>query len=392
MSATVSIPAPGGDFARFLLHTGVFNFAANLAGVFFIAFMLKQGVPPVAIFLSIAAIFALRFVMRPLVIVLAKGLGLRGAMAVGTVLSCTQYYALAQLRGVDLWLVALVITISIGDVIYWTLFHVMFAAIGARSKLGRATSLRQFVFAGASITAPPIGGLLLTWFDPSIAFAIAAVLRMASVLPLLGVTDPPFPREPPAGAYRAGAFGAYIFMMDAWVICGAGTAWAMICFTGLGERFDTLGAALATASAFGAFGGFFIGKLVDLGHARRAVLINLSAGAAVLLFEATAGGRPALIVTAMIVSALVGGLAAPAVMPIVYSSVQTAPCPLRFQFSTEGGFDCGAVGASLAGAAVVWSGAPLWATILMSIPAVFMQASLLIGKYKSRAQAFAAGN
>ena len=65
---------PGSDINRLFAHIGLFQFGSCLAGVFFIALMLRRGVPPAFVFLAYAGIFASRFALRPLVIVLAKAL------------------------------------------------------------------------------------------------------------------------------------------------------------------------------------------------------------------------------------------------------------------------------------------------------------------------------
>ena len=382
----------GSDINRLFAHIGLFQFGSCLAGVFFIALMLRRGVPPDMVFLAYGAIFALRFALRPLVIVLAKAVGLRGAMVAGAALSSLQYLTLPRVEGIDGWLAAWVATAAVGDVVYWTLFHVMFAAMGDQAKLGRQNAIRQVISAGASILGPPLGGFLLTRFDPTVAFTAAGVLRVASAFPLFDAVDPPFERQAPADAYRAGAFGALVFATDGWVICSAGLAWSMIAYLGLGERFDTLGLALALAGAVGALGGVALGRLVDLGHARRAVFLNLAAMSLVFAAQAAAGRNPAMIIAAMILAALLGGLSVPSMMPAVYVALQDAPCSLRFQFATEGGWDMGAIAASLTCAGLTALGAPLQVAILLAIPMLFAQAWLLVAKYKSRAQSPAASD
>jgi DHA1 family inner membrane transport protein len=372
------------DINRFFTHVGVFQFGSSLAGAFVFAVLLHQGVPPPVIFLAMAGICFFRFVFRPIVLVLAKAVGLRGAMVAGTVLSCIQYLVLAQVEGVDAWLIAWVVATASGDVIYWTTFHVIFASVGQQARLGRQTGFRQVIMSITAILAPPVGGLLLTWFPPYVAFSAAAFLRVISAVPLLGIEEPPFSRIAPKEAYRAGRFGAAVFMTDGWIICSSTVAWGMIAFRGLGSRYDTLGAALAAASIVGALGGFLLGRLVDLGRARKAVYLNVAACVAIFLIQAVAGYDPARIVGAMIVGALLGGLAMPSMMPAVYTAVRAAPCSLRFQIATEGGWDAGAIAVSLTCAAMAAWGAPLQAAILLAIPMLFVQARLLVGHYGPR--------
>lgn len=375
--------APDRNFAWYLGHVAFSQFAASLAGVFLVPFLLERGTPVPVIFLSVAGMLGGRFCLRPLVIVLAKAIGLRNSMVVGTLLSSLQYLVLARVDGVGFWLFAWIVTTSVGDVVYWTLFHVLYARIGDPGRLGRQTGVRQSLYTIVGIVGPLVGGLLLTHYPSSVAFAVAAASRALSAAPLLPIRDPDFLHKAPPGAYRAGGFGAAVFLTDGWCACGAGVAWGIIAFSGLRERFDTLGYAMSAASVVGALGSVAIGRLVDLGQASRAVIINMAAAVGLLIAQATAGSASAIIAT-MIVGALAGGFSTPAMMPAVYGAAQQAPCALRFQFATEGGWDAGAVAAAILAAGLVTAGAPLWIVVLVGIPALLVQAFLLLRKYWSQ--------
>src|SRR5215831_18576150 len=84
------------------VHYGLHALVLNGAGVFFVVFLLKAGVPTPKVFLAIALLLAGRFAVRPVVLVLAPHVGLRALVITGTMLSAIQYPLLAEVRGVDL--------------------------------------------------------------------------------------------------------------------------------------------------------------------------------------------------------------------------------------------------------------------------------------------------
>ncbi len=376
---------PDSTIGNVFAHIGLYNFASCLAGVYLVAFLLHQGVPVPYVFLAMACVHALRFVLRPLVIVACKWVGIRAAMIFGTGLSGVEYLVLAKVSGLDAWLVLFVVVMAVGEGFYWTLFHVLFAHVGDGPRMGHQVGIRQIISAVASVLGPPIGGLLLAWYDPMVAFSLAAVLRVLSAAPLLGVDDPPFERQAPPGAYAAGNFGARAYFNDGVGVIAGYMPWAVICFQGLGERFDELGLALAAAGLVGAVAGFAQGKAIDLGHGRRAAMINFGAGVAVILAQALAGYAPARIIAAMILGSLLGGFATPTLVTAVYAQTKESPCMLRFQFAAEGGWDAGAVAAYVCCAAIASAGAPLQWAMLLAIPAMYAQARLLMGAYDARA-------
>ena len=88
------------------IHYGLHALAMYGAGVFFAVFLLKEGVSAPVVFAAIALILAGRFAIRPLVLMLAPSVGVRALVAFGTVFLGVTYPLLAEVKGVDLWLLA----------------------------------------------------------------------------------------------------------------------------------------------------------------------------------------------------------------------------------------------------------------------------------------------
>jgi MFS transporter, DHA1 family, inner membrane transport protein len=78
---------PNRNMQRLALHVAIGTLASALSNVFSAVFLLRVGLAPVDIFLTFAAILALRFVIRPVVLIAAPAMGLRRALIFGIVLS-----------------------------------------------------------------------------------------------------------------------------------------------------------------------------------------------------------------------------------------------------------------------------------------------------------------
>ena len=75
------------DINHLAAHFALVSLAWSLAGIFFTVFLIRAGLLPAQIFLFAAAILALRFALRPLVVIVASTIGLRRTLIFGTLLS-----------------------------------------------------------------------------------------------------------------------------------------------------------------------------------------------------------------------------------------------------------------------------------------------------------------
>jgi hypothetical protein len=91
------------------------------------------------------------------------------------------------------------------------------------------------------------------------------------------------------------------------------------------------------------------------------------ASALVLILRAASVGHPLAAVIGNAAGALVPAFYVPTLMTAVYNQAKGSPCPLRFHIATEGGWDAGAAAGCLTAAVLLWLGAPIGATILMSV-------------------------
>jgi MFS family permease len=155
-------------------------------------------------------------------------------------------------------------------------------------------------------------------------------------------------------------------------------------FRSLGDRFDAFGGAFATAVLAGSVGGLVLGRVIDLGHARKAVWANVAVLSVTLLVKAFGGNDPVVVVAVAIGATLVGGIYSPSLMTAFYNEGNSAPCGLRYQIAAEGGWDIGGALSGLLAAGACAMGEPLQAAILLALPMVALQGYLLDRSYARR--------
>jgi MFS family permease len=363
------------------LHYGLHALAMNGAGVFWAAYLLKAGVPVPAVFGSLALLLGARFLFRPTILLLAPRFGLRALVAFGTVFSTLQYLLLAEVRGVDLMLLALCIVGAIGDTFYWTCYHAYFAALGDSEHRGKQISAREALGSLSAIIGPLIGGWALMTLGPRVAFGAAAAAQILSALPFLGTPDVQVKRTV-EGAFSSAIPGALLFAADGWIVAGYVYAWQIALFLALGENFSAFGGVLALAALVGAIAGLVLGKYIDAGRGLRAVWLTFGSLAAVTILRAVSTDVVAMAVTANALGALAVCLYMPTVMTSVYNLAKRSPCPLRFHVATEGGWDIGGASGCVMAASLSALGAPLSLAILLSLAGAGLSL-LLLWRYYS---------
>jgi hypothetical protein len=372
------------DINLLAVHTTLHKFAWAGSGVFIGVYLYRAGIPLATIFLAFAAIYVARFILRPLVVMVAPVIGVRATLIFGTLLHAAQYPALALIHGVGFDFVLFCAITAIGWVFYWTCYHAVFSALGDADRRGSQVGARQVLGSVAAVLGPAVGGIVLTAFGPWAAFGAAAIVEAAAIAPLFWISDPYVERVAPKGVYAASMVGMQLFATDGWILGSSVMAWTIIMFQALDARFDELGGLLAVSAFAGAIGGAVLGRLIDLGHTRHAMWINASVIALILGAKSVCGTDPVLVSAVAIGAMLFGGLYTPTLMIALYNEAKASPCTLRFQVAAEGGWDAGALCACLASAGLLDAGAPLQTAIALAIPMVPVQAWLLRRSYSKR--------
>jgi MFS transporter, DHA1 family, inner membrane transport protein len=372
---------PNSDIQRFTLHFAVISFAWALSSIFSVVFLVRVGLTATQVFLAAGAMIAGRFVLRPLVLLWAPAMGLRRALILGVVLNAVSCQMLAAVDGVGFALAAYLAVCALSQAFYWTSFHIFFSAFGDADRSGSQVGLFGVLSALSGLLGPAIGGVLLTRLGPWAAFGGGFVITLASVVPLLRIAEPHLLRTAPDGAYAAAKNGAMIYFADGWMQVSLTTAWSIVMFHALSDRYDSFGETLSLAGLAGAVGGFVLGRYIDRGHARRALWLNAFVLAVCLVLRSTTFGHAGAVVAVAIGTTLFSGLYVPSWITPVYNEARISPCMLRFQFAAESGWDMGGIIASGFAAAMCYWGLPIEAAILLALPMVPVQALLLERSY-----------
>ncbi len=361
---------------RVNFHYGVHAVAIGAGGVFFFTYMLHAGVSVPATLASFSGILAGRFCLRPLILPLGKRWGLKPLVIAGALLAACQYPLLAEVQGLDWWLLALCVTSSLSDTLYWPSYHAYFAALGDAEHRGQQIAVREAISAVVGIAAPLMGAWALVTAGPRITFGAVALIQALSILPLLGAPNVTIKPLAP-GVFEAARVGFALFITEGWMGASFYYVWQIALFVSLGRSLTNYGGAMALAALVGAVTGLLVGRHIDAGGGRRAVILAYTATAGLALLRTLSVGSPWLAVAANAPGPFVGALLLPAEMTAVYNLAKASPCPFRFHIMTEGGWDFGAASGALIAAALAASGQSLGLSLALTIPGAAVAAWVL---------------
>lgn len=365
---------------RVYLHGAIQTFAETGGGVFLFVFLLVAGVSVPLVLCTIAAINILRFVLRPGVLPMARWLGMRNTLIIGTLLESSSYWLVPWVDGPGWMLFLLIIMSAIGSVIYWTCYHAFVAAVGDDDSRGQQVGVIEALAALVGVVAPAVMSLLLIYSGPKYAFAIVALIQMAAALPLLSTPNLPVETED-SGDRKIRRFGAWLFFAEGWEVAFTHFLWQIALFVTLSENIAEYGGTMVLAGLFSALMSLAIGRAIDLGHGRKSALIAYGAAAGAALIKTVATDQPWLAVAATALAAVVAAIQAPAIMARLYSLAQESGCPLRFNMATEGGWDLGCAGGCLLAAALLWWGASMAMILPLALLGLGAIAAMLAFSY-----------
>jgi DHA1 family inner membrane transport protein len=363
------------------LHYAIMSVAIAGGSAFYAVYLIKAGLSDPLALVALGLTQAVRFVIRPVVLVVAIRFGLRRTLIAGAVLSALQYPFLAEVNGIGAVLYGLVLVTAIADVFYWSSYHAYFARLGDDEHRGSQVGEQMAAMTLVGIFSPILTGWLLVTFGPRTAFDASAVAVLVSVVPLFFTPDIPIARHV-EGGFRAARFGILLFIADGWQAAMWVFVWQIALYLALGSDLLGYGGALALAAVVGAIGGLALGRTIDAGHGVRMVWIAMGLAMLMVGLRTASLGSPFLALVANALGPLATCLYVPALMTPVYTMAKQSRCVLRFHIATEGGWDVGNVAGCFMAAAMIGLGAPLWTTLLL--PAISYVALLpMLRRYYS---------
>ena len=365
----MTVRRTAGPLGAITLHSALQSFAENTGGLFMTAFLVRQGVSQPVALAAFAGLVMTRFVMRAAVLPLAIALGLRRVLLIGIAVRAAGYVLLGFVTRVDGWMLAYVLAMGLGSVLYWTAWHGYNAAIAEGGSRGRQVSLQQAATAGVAIVAPMLGGLIHDWLDPVTGFVLIAAIQLAAGWPLLRAPDA---RVAPDAAVDRGviALARPLYCAEGLHSGAVNVVWNLALFVSLGERFGAFGGAMALAGASAAGASLLIGRRIDAGHGRAMVPLAYGAAGLAVLAKATSWHNPVAAVAATALGALVTPITQVTLLPPMYAMARHSACPLRFAMATEAGWDLGCAAACLIAAAALALGASFTWPILSGLAGV----------------------
>ena len=369
---------------RVNLHSGIQALAQSGGGVFFVVFLLRVGLSVPAALSALAAIMAVRFMLRPAILPLARRCGLKPLLILGTIGLAFQYPLLAEVEGVGGVLAVLCLISAFGEIFYWPTYNAYFAAIGDEEHRGQQVGVREALSSVAGVLAPLLGAWALVTFGPRPMFAAVGLVQALAAVPLIGLPNVAVKNAAPGG-FRAARLGAMLYATDGWFDACFFFVWQIALFVSLGESLAAYGGAMALAGLVGTVCGLLLGRHIDAGHGRRAVALAYGVATVVVALRAASFGSPWLAVSANALGPLVMSLMLPTLGAATYNLAKASPCPLRFHIAAEGGWDVGCIGACLAAAALAATGVSLAMAMLLALPALAVAAWLLRRYYASGA-------
>ncbi|MBS0642584.1 MAG: hypothetical protein U1E70_24850 [Acetobacteraceae bacterium] len=355
------------QFRLLTIHNMIWALAMSLVGGFVGAHLLQMGFSVAQTLCIYALLLAARCGVRLAVLPIVRRIGVQSALLLGAIVTSLQFLPLIYVNhpvGLTIW----VALISLGECIYWPIYHAANATCGGNGRRGRQIALRQIGNTAISLFGPVGGGLLLTHCGPSPAFSLATALCLVSIVPLrrlrrIDLGPVPTVRQ---SVYGIDHSALAAFAADGWISAGCGIAWPLILFTAVGASYEAMGSASSAASLAGSLAGFGCGVAIDRGH-RGALTRWVTAGLLLgIALRATASWAPWAAIGANILGAVVGGLYCPMLMSTIYDKAKQSGSAYRFHLAIEAGWDMGALLGCFAAALVVWSGAPVTLAVLPS--------------------------
>jgi MFS transporter, DHA1 family, inner membrane transport protein len=362
------------------LHSGIRALAQGMGGVFTLVFLLRSGVSVPMALCAMALVVAGRFSVRPAILPAATRSGLKPLAIAGTLASALQYPLLARVEGVDGTLLLYCAVSALGEAVYWTCHHAYIAMLGDTEERGQQISAIMGLATLASVIAPLAGAWMLLEAGPALTFGAVGVIHALGAAPLLALPNVRVPRAA-AGALRASLPGVGLFLSDGWLEVSYALVWQIALYLSLGSSLVAYGGAMALAALVGVVSGLVLGRHIDAGHGRRAVVLAFSLVAATFVLRALSLETPWLAVAGNALGAFAVCLLGPAQMTPVYNLAKASPCALRFHIAAEGAWDVGCCAACLLSALLIARGAPLSAVMLLGFAGVAGQVFLLRRSY-----------
>ncbi len=328
---------------RFLnLHSAVKMVSLNLAGIFSLIYLYKNGLQIWQVCLALAAILILRLIVRPLSLKLVFRSGLRKSVLLGSLSYAGLFQLLYLVNGINIWLFVYIIYAAVNDTLYWLPFHAYYASLGANKTRGKQIGMRESLVSFGSILSPAAGAFLIVNYGFYALFAAASFLVLLSCIPFLGIADakPGTAMNFKQALKKIPKSGFWLFVGDGAYSTGLVIIWPLIIFF-LFNNYFTYGWIFTIALVSQTMGYLVLGAFMDKGHGRIICTIALSCAAVAMAGKILFAYNLKTVILFAVIDALVGTLYFTSLGTVLYNSSRSSKNTLWFQFFAESGWDVG---------------------------------------------------
>lgn len=327
------------------LQAALFKVANDLVFMFFgPIFLFQQGVSVPWIAIAFALFFILRLSWRTLLVpTLVRTFGVRNSAIIGAFIFAATVLLLSQSQGLDLWFGSYIVLGALGNGIYWTTFHTLYANSGDQENRGKQIAVYKVLTIIFMLMGTLGGAWIVKNWGFQIYFGLCCLTMCISGALLLRIPNTKDLSLSPLSQNiwkKVGRRAFHLFMFSGFWNHAHAFLWVIILFMTVGN-ITQFGLALAVGVLAQVIFQLFIGHRIDTGKLQS--VNNWGIG----LMATTIIGRcfwafsfpvimlfEALYTTAML-------LWESAFSATFYNESKQSKQPFWFQFFGEAGFDIG---------------------------------------------------
>lgn len=166
------------------IHSGLHRFSDNIFNVFGAVYLLQLGLSYPLVALAWIGSCVIRFLVRPISIILSQKAGLKKALIFGIFVNGGIFFALSKVTGLNGWLFFYMSYLALCDIFYWLPYHSYYAVAGDHADRGKQVGVLFGLITLLSMVAPLVGGILITHFGFSTLCVFATAIMLISSVPI----------------------------------------------------------------------------------------------------------------------------------------------------------------------------------------------------------------
>ncbi len=353
------------------LHSGIQRFSGNIFNTFSAVYFLSIGISFPIIAMTWAGDCILRGILRPLSLLLSEKIGLKRALIFGVFVGSGIFLVISKVNGVNSWLYFYIFYLAICDITYWLPFHSYYAIAGDNSSRGKQVATMIGFITILQMTAPLIGGILITKLGFLSLYIAAMIIMLLSIFPLFFARDIK-PGKPIhfKNAIKTIDKRGMVLQAGAGILSIHSFVWTIVLYY-LVRNYVTFGGLVTFELFITVALAILLGYLIDKGNGKRIISIGLIITGIVIISRAFfITTMPSIIIIDIILA--FGTMFYSSSFEVgLYNIAKQSENTLWFNFFGELGWDIGAGLSFVLVAGFFTLGVPLRYLIVFSLPGLF---------------------